>query len=72
MPRRSLAASLLLVIAVACTGTVAPSASPVASPGGTAPATGGGGTLVVALDSDAGQLNPAITTSGATPTPHGS
>lgn len=68
MPRRSLAASLLLVIAVACSGTAAPSASPAASPDGTGPVTGGGGTLVLAIDSDPGHLNPAITTSGATHT----
>lgn len=68
MPRRSVAASLLLVIAVACSGTAAPSASPAASPDGTGPVTGGGGTLVVAIDSDPGHLNPAITTSGATHT----
>ncbi len=68
MPRRPLAASLLLVIAVACSGTAAPSASPAASPDGTGLVTGGGGTLVVAIDSDPGHLNPAITTSGATHT----
>ncbi|MBA3234661.1 MAG: hypothetical protein H0T59_01555 [Chloroflexi bacterium] len=41
-----------------------PSTAPTAAP----PAAGGGGTLVVAIGSDPGHLNPAITTSGATHT----
>ena len=68
MPRRPLAASLLLVLAAACTGTTAPTASPASSPVGTDGAAGGGGTLALAIDSDPGHLNPAITTSGGTHT----
>ncbi|MBA2556614.1 MAG: ABC transporter substrate-binding protein [Chloroflexi bacterium] len=66
MPRRPLATPLLpmlLLLTVACSGT-----APTAPPDGTDAATGGGGTLVVAIDSDPGHLNPAITTSGATHT----
>ena len=72
MPRRPLVALCLVAIAAACTGPAAPPASPDApgaSPGPSGSgATGGGGTLVLAIDSDPGHLNPAITTSGATHT----
>ncbi len=72
MPRRPLVALCLVAIAAACTGPAAPPASPDApgaSPGPNGSgATGGGGTLVLAIDSDPGHLNPAITTSGATHT----
>lgn len=72
MPRRPLAALCLVAIAAACTGPAAPPASPGApgaspDPSGSG-ATGGGGTLVLAIDSDPGHLNPAITTSGGTHT----
>ncbi len=54
----------LTAIAIALALGVAACGAPVAVPAPAAPETVRGGTLVVALDSDPGSLNPAATTSG--------
>ncbi|MBA2372771.1 MAG: ABC transporter substrate-binding protein [Chloroflexi bacterium] len=69
MRRLPLVAVLVAIVAGACSPAVPPpTASPSAASASVAPAGGGGGTLVVAIGSDPGHLNPAITTSGATHT----
>ena len=69
MLRLPLLTGVIVMVATACSpaspspsATATPAATPVPS---TAPIAGGGGTLVVAIGSDPGHLNPAITTSGA-------
>lgn len=73
MRRSSIVASLVVLLVVACSPAAPPSAAPSASVASTSPASqapsgGGGGTLVVAIGTDPGHLNPAITTSGGTHT----
>lgn len=75
MRRSPIIASLFLVSAVACSPAASPSPAPTTSPStpssgpaSQAPSGGGGGTLVVAIGTDPGHLNPAITTSGGTHT----
>lgn len=71
--RRPFAAGWVVVLVLtACSPTAPPSSppsgGPSAPPASTGPTAGGGGTLVVAIGADPGQLNPAITTSGGTHT----
>lgn len=74
MRRLPPAVAMAVSMVVAACGGATPTASPLASdapsvaPASAPPAGGGGGTLVVAISSDPGHLNPAITTSGATHT----
>ncbi len=73
MRRLSFIAVLLALVSGACSPTSSPSPtgasdSPSAPPASVGATGGGGGTLVVAIGSDPGHLNPAITTSGATHT----
>ena len=70
MRTRSLVFAVLLSTVIgACAPAVTPSPAVSPAPATSAPPTaGGGGTLVVAIGADPGQLNPATTTSGATHT----
>lgn len=77
MRRSPIVASLVVLSVVACSPAAMPSPSgapstsastPPAPPASQAPSGGGGGTLVVAIGTDPGHLNPAITTSGGTHT----
>lgn len=75
MRRFPVVVSLVVLVASACSPSASPTPSPStasaptsAPPASEVPSGGGGGTLVVAIGTDPGHLNPAITTSGGTHT----
>lgn len=63
---RRCAVAVLVIAAVVLAGCTGPSSGGKASSGSASTGPTRGGTLIAAIDSDPGTLNPAITTSGAT------